>query len=159
MIDEGHIVGCLDQQAVLKSRKTLARGGKCSGSHHSKRSEQPLTPQREMAEAGKGEVDIYRFLPCHRVPTYILLLVQRHTRRGSVCCSTVGSRSKPPARWPSFAHWFSRSCLTTITPNCSLHSCAPTLSRPTADLCRHWRVVDAATGRQGPDDPRLSWFA
>lgn len=49
----------------------------------------------------------------------------------------------------------SRSHLTIMAPNLSLPSSAPTSSRPTVGLCRRdLRLVDAASGLQGPDDPR-----
>ncbi len=78
--------------------------------------------------------------------------MRRSRCRGPVWCSKVGSRSKPRARWHSVAHWFSRSRLTTIAPNCSLSSYAPTPSRPTAGLCRRGRRLIDAT--PGPSRPR-----
>ncbi len=72
--------------------------------------------------------------------------------RGPVWCSKIGSRSKPRARRHSVAHWFSRSLLTTVAPNCSLPSCAPTPSRLRAGL----RPPRTEIGRRhrGPSRPR-----
>ena len=81
--------------------------------------------------------------------------MRRRACRRPVWCSKVGSRSKPRARWHSVAHWFFRSGLTTVAPNCSLPSFAPTHSRPTVVLCRrNRRLIDTAPVHQGPDDPR-----
>ena len=59
-------------------------------------------------------------------------VMRRNACRGPVWCSKIRSRSKPRARRHSVAHWFSRSRLTTVAPNCSLPSYAPTSSRSTA---------------------------
>lgn len=90
-----------------------------------------------------------------RVLTCVRPLLRPFTCRGPVWWSRVGSRSRPRARWHSVAPWVSRSCLTTVAPNLSLPSSAPTTSRPMDGLCRRGRrLVDATFGHQGPDDPR-----
>ncbi len=62
---------------------------------------------------------------------------------------------RPRAHRHSVAHWFSRSRLTTIAPNCSLPSFAPTFSRLSVGLRRRSpSPVYFALHYQRPNNPR-----